>query len=227
MVARIDIPENFRWLTAGVTGSGKSYFTGYLCEEFRRKLRRFIVLDTKKDNLRGLAELDNVHEVKILPGKGYNWFRALSKDYLVIYPSERTTTQELIQHYELLLEVLYYNDRNRVIVIEEAHHLASQHNLNPVVELLVREGRGKGLSVIFTTQRIQDFSKLVWSQCDRTFIFKWFIPHDILYISKMIPNFEQINRELQQHDVLEYNHRNGAWRIIKSFEIKRITPHFG
>lgn len=227
MSAEVDIPVNFRWLIAGVTGSGKSYLTGFICEELRRQRRRFIVLDAKKDNLRGLSELKNVHEVKVISGKAYNWFKAVSKDFLVIYPSEKTTTEELMSQYEKLLETLYYNDRDRVIVIEEAHHLAAQHSLNHVVELLVREGRGKGLSAIFTTQRIQDFSKLVWSQCDRTFIFKWFIPHDILYISKMIPNFEQINRELQQHDVLEYNHRNGAWRIIKAHEVKRITPHYG
>ena len=132
-----------------------------------------------------------------------------------------------MEKYEMLLEILYSNDRNLVIVIEEAHHLASQWKLDPIVELLVREGRGKGLSVIFTTQRIQDFSKLVWSQCDRTYIFKWFIPQDINYISRMIPEFENINRQLQKHDVLEYNHQTGEWRIIKAHEIKRITPHYG
>jgi len=222
-----DLPENFRWLIAGVTGSGKSYFTGFICEEMRRQRKRFIVLDTKKDNLRGLTDLKDVHEVRVFPRKAYNWFKALSRDYLVIYPSERTTTPELMDHYKMLLETLYYNDRDRVIVIEEAHRLASQWALEPIVELLVREGRGKGLSVIFTTQRIQDFSKLVWSQCDRTYIFKWFIPQDISYISRMIPDFETINRQLQQHDVLEYNHRTGEFRIIKAHEIKRLTPHYG
>lgn len=227
MKAKIDFPNNFRWLIAGVTGSGKSYFTGFLCEELRRLRKRFIVLDTKKDNLRGLSELKDVHEVKVYPGKVYNWFKALSKDYLIIYPSERTTSEELKEQYILLLETLYYNDRNRVIVIEEAHRLVSQWNLEPIIELLVREGRGKRLSVIFTTQRIQEFNKLVWSQCDRTYIFRWFIPQDIAYISRMLPNFEEINAQLQEHDVLEYNHRTGEYRIIKANEVVRITTHYG
>ncbi len=227
MRARIEIPQNFRWLIAGVTNSGKSYFTGYLCEEFRRQRRRFIVLDAKSDNLRGLSNLKDVHEVKVFPDTAYNWFKILSKDYLVIYPSPRTTTKELKEKYIMLLETIFYNDRNRIIIIEEAHHLANQWNLEPIVELLVREGRGKNLSVIFITQRIQDFSKLVWSQCDRTFIFRWFIPVDVKYIKTMIADFENINAKLQKHDVLEYNHQNGEWRIIKAEEIKRITPHYG
>ncbi|AEA46674.1 helicase HerA domain-containing protein [Archaeoglobus veneficus] len=227
MPAKIDFPHNFRWLIAGVTGSGKSYFTGYICEELRRLRRRFIVLDTKSDNLRGLTAMKDVHEVKVMPSTAYNWFRVLSKDYLVIRPTERTLTDELKQQYLQLLEVIYYNDRNRVVIVEEAHHLASQWNLEPIIELFVREGRGKGLSMVFTTQRIQEFSKLVWSQCDRTYIFRWFIPQDIKYIERFIPNFQELNASLAEHDVLEYNHKNGEYRVIRAGEVKRITEHYG
>ena len=44
----LDLPGNFRWLIAGVTGSGKSYFTGFICEELRRQRRRFIVLEPRR-----------------------------------------------------------------------------------------------------------------------------------------------------------------------------------
>ncbi len=223
----MEFPDNFRWLIAGVTGSGKSYFTGYLMEEARRQKRRFVILDTKMNNLRSLGQLNGVAEVRIQPGAAYNFFRVLSKDFIIFYPTEKCTTPELIDQYRLLLDVIYNNDSDRIVVVEEAHHLVSQWNLDPTVELLVREGRGKKLSVIFTTQRIQDFSKLIWSQCDRTYIFKWFIPQDIAYISRMIPDFEEINRQLREHDILEYNHKTGEHRIIKREDIKRITPHLG
>jgi len=227
MKAKIDFPKNFRWLIAGVTGSGKSYFAGFICEELRRQRKRFIVLDAKKDNLRGLAEMKDVHEVKVYPDVAYNWFKVLPKDYLIVYPSERTTWEDLKDQYVMLLEVIFYHDNNRVIVIEEAHNLARQWQIEPIVELLVREGRGKNLSLIFITQRIADFNKLVWSQCDRTFVFRYFIPQDIRYLESMIPNFRELNASLGEHDVLEFNHKNAQARIIKAFEIIRITPHYG
>jgi DNA helicase HerA-like ATPase len=223
----VELPDNFRWLIAGVTGSGKSYFTGYLMEEARRQLKRFIVLDTKKDNLRGLIQLKDVHGVQIYPNTAYNFFKVLTHDYLVFYPSERTTAEQLKQQYKQLLETIYYHDKNRIIVIEEAHRMVGQFNIEEIIELIQREGRGKGLSPMYLTQRIQDFSKLIWSQCDRTYIFRWFIPQDISYISKMIPDFDKINSELAEHDVLEYNHKNGEHKIIKAQDIKRITAHYG
>ena len=227
MRVKIDFPYNFRWLIAGVTGSGKSYFVGYLCEELRRLRRRFIVLDTKTNNLRGLSELKDVHEIKVYPNKIYNWHRILSVDYAVVFPTRRCTSEELTEHYLSLLNILYNYDRNRVIIIEEAHRYSSQWHVEAPVELLVREGRGSNLSLIFTTQRINEFNKLIWSQCDRTYLFRFFIPQDIEFITRMIYNFREINQMLGEHDVLEYNHKTGEHRIIKAYEIMRITKHYG
>ena len=43
----------------------------------------------------------------------------------------------------------------------------------------------------------------------------------------MIPDFETINRQLKEHDVIDYNHKTGEYSIIEAENIKRITTHYG
>jgi len=46
-------------------------------------------------------------------------------------------------------------------------------------EKFEREGRGRGLSLGFITQRIQDFPKLLWSQCYMNYLLKFTLPQGI------------------------------------------------
>ncbi len=65
------------------------------------------------------------------------------------------------------------------------------------------------------------------SQCKRTYLFKFMIPQDVKYISRMIPEFERLNKELQRYDVLEYDHYSNELKIIRASEINRRTKHYG
>lgn len=98
---------------------------------------------------------------------------------------------------------------------------------SPVLELVAREGRGRKISLWFITQRIQDFPKLLWSQCYYTYLLKFNIPQDIAYIRSLIPNFEKINLELGRYDVLEYDHVSNQYRIVQKENIRRETKHYG
>ncbi|WP_290898924.1 hypothetical protein [Ferroglobus sp.] len=53
------------------------------------------------------------------------------------------------------------------------------------------------------------------------------IPQDVKYISRMIPEFERLNKELQRYDVLEYDHYSNELKIIRASEINRRTKHYG
>lgn len=215
-------------LITGATGSGKSYFVGYIAEKLYEQNRNFIILDTKTKNHIGLVELKELRLLKIKPNTVYDFSKITEFDQVLCIPSKSTTTDELIKQYIKLLIAVFRSGKDYTIVLEEAHHYAeSSRKPYPIVELLVREGRGQGQNCIFITQRIADFPKILWANCYLTYLFKVLIPNDVNYIAQMIPNFHELNRQLKRFEVLEYDHISNEFTVIKPFEIIRRTRHYG
>lgn len=224
-----DLGASVHRLIAGPTGSGKSFFSGYLIEKLHDAGRPYIVLDTKSKNHIGLVGLPGAARVVIRPGCRYDWRGLVDHRAVIVVPSPRLALQELIGHYTDLLDALYTAGAERTILIEEAHNYSKNaYSPAPILELITREGRGRRISLWFCTQRIQDFSKLLWSQCYYTYLLKFLIPQDIRYCEALIPDFSRINRELGRWDVLQYNHITGDHSIALSKSInRRLTRHYG
>ncbi|ADN37060.1 ATPase [Methanolacinia petrolearia DSM 11571] len=215
-------------MIAGGTGSGKSHFTGLLIEEDYKQKQPFIILDTKTRNHIGLAALKQVKTLQIKPGYSYNFERAMQTPFLLCYPSPDMRTKALIEQYDQLLDTIYNDKSRRNIYIEEAHLFnPSPQKSNEWLELFAREGRGYGMFASFITQRIQDFPKLLWSQCGITYLGKFNIPQDIRYVEGIIPNFSDIDRTLKKHDIVRYDHNENGFKVIKAGKIHRITKHYG
>lgn len=228
MTEVLDISQNVHRLIAAPTGAGKSYFVGFLVEKLYSEGKPFIILDTKTRNHIGLIGLKGLKLVKIRPGASYNWKKLVEYPYLLLIPTIRTKTADLIAQYTAVIDEIYAAGKERVIIVEEAHNYNKNSSLpSPVLELVAREGRGRGVSLWFVTQRIQDFPKLLWSQCYFTYLLKFLIPQDIKYVEALIPNFTEINRELDRFDVLEYRHVSGEFDIIPHTNINRSTRHYG
>jgi len=227
-MADLDVSANVHRLIAAPTGAGKSYFVGYLVEKLYAAEKPFIILDTKTRNHIGLVGLKGLKLVKIRPGARYDWKKLVEYPYLLLIPTIRTKTADLIEQYTAVIDEIYAAGKERVIIVEEAHNYNKNSSLpSPVLELVAREGRGRGVSLWFVTQRIQDFPKLLWSQCYYTYLLKFLIPQDIRYIEALIPNFVEINRKLDRFDVLEYRHISGDFDIISHDNIDRQTHHYG
>lgn len=226
--ADLDVSGNVHRLIAGPTGSGKSYFVGYLVERLYAAEKPFIILDTKTKNHIGLIGLKGLKVVKIRPGAVYNWKKIAEYPYLLLIPTIRTKTADLIEQYTAAIDAIYTIGKERTIIVEEAHNYnKSANSASPVLELVAREGRGRGVSLWFVTQRIQDFPKLLWSQCYYTYLLKFMIPQDIRYIEGLIPDFSALNRELDKHDVVEYSHINNKYQKVSKGLIMRETTHYG
>mgnify|MGYP005668472661 CR=1 FL=1 len=135
--------------------------------------------------------------------------------------------EHLIEQYEAALGTLFSHDKSRTIFIEEAHSYMSTHRVSPVVELLLREGRHQRLSLVFITQRVQEFNKFAWSQMTHTITFKWANHIDINYISQTIPDFEHINASLGEHDAVLFDHKTLEHEVIRGSELIRLTKHLG
>lgn len=223
-----DLKAPVHRLIAAPTGAGKSYFVGYLVEELYKNDLPFIILDTKTKNHLGLIGLPKVKRLQIRAGVSYDFERLAEYDYLLCVPSIRTTSAELIRHYTSLLDTFYTVGKKGIIIAEEAHlYNKNPYVPSPTLELIAREGRGRGIFLWYLTQRIQDFPKLLWSQSYYTYLLKFNIPQDIRYIEALIPDFSQINRDLGRYDVLEFDHITSEYRILKKETIVRKTKHYG
>ena len=215
-------------MIAAPTGGGKSYFAGSLIEQLYQAKHPFIVLDTKNRNHAGLLKLKNTQLLRIEPGKRYKFRRALNAKYLIVVPSTKIRTVDLIEQYRNLLGTFYDAKIPRTVLIEEAHQYNPHGNVaDPLLELIAREGRGYQQNMIFVDQRLQEFPKILWSQCKITWFMKMLIPQDIRYMEAIIPNFTEINADLREHDVIKYNHKTNQHTLIRADQIVRITPHLG
>lgn len=224
----LDVSANVHRLIAGPTGSGKSYFVGFLVEKLYSEQKPFIILDTKTKNHIGLVGLKGLKIVKVKPNGVYDWKKLVEYPYLLLIPTIRTKTDELIEQYTAVIDAIYTAGRERTIIVEEAHNFnKNAYSPSPVLELVAREGRGRGISLWMLTQRIQDFPKLLWSQCYLTYLLKFLIPQDIKYIEQLIPNFTDVNRKLNKHDVLVYSHTSNEYQIVSKGDIIRRTTHYG
>jgi len=217
-------------MIAAPTRAGKSYFVGACVEQLYGAEKPFIVLDTKTSNHIGLQELPKVKKIQMKPGLNYNWDKLTDYDYLLCIPTLRTKTADLIGLYRDLVDAVFTDPGDRHIIVEEAHNWNRNSSVpDPLLELVAREGAGRKKLLWFVTQRLQDFPKLLWSQCGYTYLFRHSIPQDIRYIEQMIPDFTTINRELNKHDVLLWDHgsQNLEGQIIPAAEVTRRTPHRG
>lgn len=223
-----DILLNVHQMIAAPTGGGKSYLAGSMIEALYQAKKPFVVLDTKNQNHAGLLKLKKTQLLRIDPGKNYKFRRALDAKFLIVVPSTKIRTPELIEQYRHLLEALYDAKIPRTVLIEEAHLYNPHGNVaDPLLELIAREGRGMGQNLIFVDQRLQQFPKILWSQCKISWVLKMLIPHDIRYVECIIPDFPKINADLQPHDVIKYNHSTNQHTLIKADQVTRITPHLG
>lgn len=215
-------------MVAAPTRAGKSYFIGTCIEQMYEQEKQFVVLDTKTTNHIGLQELPEVKKVQMRPGLHYNWEKLLDYDYLLCVPTLRTRTADLINLYRELLDTLWVESGERIYVIEEAHNWNKNSSVpDPLLEQIAREGAGQKQYLWFVTQRLQNFNQLLWGQCGYTYLFRFNIPSDIRYAEALIPNFSDINQDLQKHDVLTYDHGNGTYEIIRKDRVTRKTPHLG
>jgi len=224
-------------LDYGNTGSGKSYFAGWLIEQAYEQGRRFIILDTKVKNHLGLVTLPGVRLLKIKAGKRYNWRKLVDFDQVLVIPTtgllRRIGVRGLVEnYYRPLLDEVNRHDKDRIILLEEAHHYNySSRTAGEEIEFLFREGRDKRLYPIAVTQSIADFPKLLFRQAQRHFIFKHYIPNDIIYLNRMIPGFSELNDKLRAHDLIEFNPKaenpEERYRIIRREFVIRRTKHYG
>ena len=235
----LELEKGVHRMIAAPTGGGKSYFVGWLVEGLYSKQIPFIIFDTKTENHIGLIELPKVKKLTISPKFQYKNLEALMDyPYILCVPASRNIDiSDIINVYRDILSFLWLNEKGkRVFICEEAHNWNKNASVpDPLFERIAREGRGAEKYLWFVTQRLQNFSQLLWAQCGITYLMHFNIPSDIRYASQMIPEFDWkkqdgkkvpgLNYELAEHDVLIWDGRQ--YQIIRAADVKRKTQHRG
>ena len=232
----LHLSEPVHRMIAAPTGGGKSYFVGFLIEQIYAQRIPFIILDTKTVNHIGLSQLPEVTTFKINPKRPLSNIDVfLDTPYALCVPHSRDDdVKDIIDMYREIGHYLWLHEANpRVFIFEEAHNWNKNASVpDSLLEKFAREGRGYGKYAWYITQRLQNFSQLLWSQCKYTYLFRHNTPTDLRYISQMIPEFQWrqnkspgLNDDLQDHDVLVWDGRTS--NIIKANEVRRKTKHRG
>ena len=232
-------------LAAAPTGGGKSHGIGKLVEELHETNRPFVILDTKMINHVGLAiglnktlsekSPKRVKIFRVFPDTELDtedYMRMLDQiPYLLIIPVKGTPLANLVRENLKVMTACQRLEQPRHIIIEEAHHYLKSPQ-NPMEEMawIFREGRTYRIWGWALTQRIQSFPKDVWANCYWSYLMRFHIPQDISYCAALIPNFGDINEDLNHHDILLYDmlrRKKPPYEIIRANEIKRKTQHLG
>ena len=235
----LELDKGVHRMIAAPTGGGKSYFVGAMVEGLYDKKIPFIIFDTKVENHIGLIELPDVKKLTVSPKfKFKNLEALLNYPYILCVPASRNIDiKDIIGIYREILSFIWIEEKGkRVIICEEAHNWNKNASVpDALFERIAREGRGAEKFIWFVTQRLQNFSQLLWAQCELTYLMHFHIPSDIRYASQMIPEFDWkkadgkkvpgLNYDLAEHDVLMWDGRE--YKIIKAADIKRKTEHKG
>lgn len=230
---------NSHILITGATGTGKSYAVGFFVEELHKQRTPYVILDTKSQNHLGLwlgkNRLKGLILERIFPNSTATveqYAEYLKKNkYVLFIPAGGTTIDHLTEEYIKIMQAVQRLELPRHVIVEETHrYCRSANKAIPELDWIAQEGRGYKIWLWSITQRIQKFPKDLWSNCAWTYAFHMRIPHDIRYFADILPEFEELNTQLEKYDILQYSHLqeiNPPYRIIKAGEIKRKTTHLG
>lgn len=214
-------------LTAGRTGTGKSHYAGWELEQYAMQSVKnpFIVLDMKPLNHIGLAALPGAKAIIVKKNTPrLNWKRLIQENpRLVVVKGKGVELETIIAIYTRIMQICYNNYAGQHVLLEEAHNFAGLHDTIEPVKQLVLEGRGAGISCQFVTPHIQDFSKTVYREAE-LIIGKTITDQDIQYFKGTVPDYENLNAQLQKYDFIKRT-QEGQTSIVRAGE--RITRHYG
>lgn len=149
---------NNRFLIAGQSGTGKSWYTSYLIRRYcsQNKRRYIVILDTTTDHMQYLADcgFQTLYIDRIRARKGVDWV-----SFIRFHPRLLVVIGDLVGE-----EIQQCVDRigraiirlgNTLLVIDEAHSIYHVDYPSAEIERICRGGRKLGIDIILSTQRLQ------------------------------------------------------------------------
>lgn len=177
------IPETGeRAFIGGQTGSGKTAFAVHIM--LRIPIAPIVIYDTKDEEK--FLSLPN-HRVVETMEQAALAYHDVTIDYIIIRPNV-----ELLGKPELLDDMLFYHYmhfHHSVAYIDEAGMFHNGARAYKGLIALMSRGRSRGITTIASTQRPRGISRLLLTESQRFYVFRFADLDDRKRISDVIPDF--------------------------------------
>lgn len=223
-------------LVSGKSGSGKSYFAGWLASKFKERGKALVIWD-KKNEYRGLASsllvLNQAAFAKVRQAKHEFFLRLLAAHPSVLIVPQGLTLDEMLEAFDDLAHAVFERGQT-VLLVEEAHVVAPQGQTPRYAQILVTDARTNVNDLIMVTQRVQNLDTTMASQANIRVAFKMTDPNDLKRIATFFqnpapeefPNVGAYIAAMLPFQALYTNEKNGLELPIHTSRIKEFA-HFG
>lgn len=225
----------------GASGSGKSYYTGFLLEQRVPEFDIAVHFDPE-DEEKGLSDVnaDPLYETLPVDGERYagiDWVRCLFNHRRVRVIPEGLTKAETADLFGRICaavmalckdldESIDGAPESALVSCDEAHTVLVKGDFDERVERLITGGRKHGVESIFISQRPQLLPLTVLSQADRRVYFRISQDRDLDKIQK-VSNFDAGRLDdLPSRRCIVENKDSGAWKEMDTDGIGRRRPHY-
>jgi hypothetical protein len=220
----------------GRSGTGKSYYTGYLLEQTVPEFTYAVHYDIE-DEEKGLS--DPGHDPLYLTlyvdqerAAAISWPKAIHNHQKIRVVPEGLTGEEQREVYSQICRAVMQlckdlnPDASAFVSCDEAHNIVEQSAFDERVERLITGGRKHAVECLHISQRPQLLHTTVISQADRRIYFAITEQNDLNKIGT-VSNFNVDRlKSLEARVCIVENKDTGEWEEISTEGVGRQRPHY-
>jgi len=225
-----------RVVNIGQSGTGKSYYAGFLLEQVVPSFDLAVHFDIE-DEERGLSDANHDPLYKTLrvdkqKAEALSWPKVLYNHRKVRVVPEDLTTDEMTQLYATICGAVMKLCRSVVpdwtafVSCDEAHNIITQASFPQPVERMITGGRKHGVECMHITQRPQLLHTTVISQADRRVYFRVTDNNDLAKIDGMSTFPAERLESLPDRVCIVENKSNAEHKRVETDGVDRQRPHY-
>lgn len=223
-----------RVVVLGRSGTGKSYYTGYLLEQTVPEFDIAIHYDIEDEEI-GLSDrhrdpLYRTLRVDEELVRKLDWRRVIIRHRKIRVVPIGLTEVEMRALYAGICRVVIEVCRGRAatafVSCDEAHNILKQSNFPTACERLITGGRKHGVECLHISQRPQLLHTTVISQADKRVYFGISDDNDLRKIDQQSSFPAHRLKELKTRMCIIENKNTGEWIEIDTNGLGRQRPHF-
>ena len=225
-----------RIVNLGRSGTGKSYYTGYLLEQTVPQFDVAVHFDIE-DEEKGLSDPDHDPLYKTLYvdkalAQRINWIKALYNHRKIRVVPEGLTTDEQRELYAAICKAVMRLCKDAApslsafVSCDEAHNVLKQAAFPEPCERLITGGRKHEVECLHISQRPQLLHTTVISQSDRRIYFAISDSNDLAKIDKQASFPASKLKDLPKRVCIVENKDSGDFERVETDGIGRQRPHY-
>jgi len=164
--------QNRRWLILGTTGSGKSYFTTHLINEYvNMKARKHIVIVDSTESYRESLTWLRHCDVPPVDFENIDFESIIRQTQFVLFEVCGLLPDQDVAFLDCLCKAVM-NVEDVLFVVDEAHRYLPKDKPSTEFLILLREGRKRYISPCLVTQFPVDLNLIARRQANSLVVFK-------------------------------------------------------